>query len=298
MAKPTGRLRASLLLFFTASVCAAGAAGDKDARLSLFDAYNHAQTYDAIKPLVSGVLARQYAAIASQDAQQLQQVLTQQQLLSYRPRLVDIDAATSFLVLEDVMSKSNQATSARAYLVSKNRAGDWTLADSMMPDSVLKTLWTTRFTPTDFAQPTSCSIDGKDIRPQSALAIRQKDTIQVTLYPFTFSQADLDYWRETSGMTVNADAAAGNHFEHKSVVCRLVVKIDNANHASLLNVGFDDPTGALQVSKLWQPSKADVSALALDRGTINLVTAGTLGTDKDGLRWNVRIRVPVWEKGL
>jgi hypothetical protein len=296
MARPIGRSRASLLLCFAVCACVVEA---QDARISLFDRYNRATTYDEIKPLVSGELGRQYASVALHDARQLQQILTQQQLTSYHARVVEIDSATIFLVLDSVTSKSSRDTGAQAYVVSKSPAGDWTLANRLMPDSVLKTLWTTRFTPAEFVQPSSCAIDGREIGPQSALAVRQKDSIEITLYPFTFSQADLDYWRQVSGMTVNGDAPAGSHFDNRHIaVCRLVVKIDAANQLRLLNVGFDDQTGALSRSKLWQPSKADVSTLTLESGRISLVTAGTFGTDKDGIRWNLNIKVPVWEKGL
>jgi hypothetical protein len=113
------------------------------------------------------------------------------------------------------------------------------------------------------------------------------------------SQADLDYWRQVSGMEVNESAVTGSHFnDQKTAVCRLIVKIDKANQLSLLNVGFDDRKGAVARSQLWQPSKADVSTLALENGKIAVVTAGALGGDKDGIRWNLKIKVPVWEKGL
>src|SRR5437016_1677833 len=103
MAKPIGRSAASLLFFVAACVCAAEA---QDSRIAVFDRYNHASSYDDIKPLVSGELARQYAFVASHDAQRLQQVLAQQRLTSYRPRIVEIDDATSFLVLDNVTSTS------------------------------------------------------------------------------------------------------------------------------------------------------------------------------------------------
>jgi hypothetical protein len=297
MSKTISRSRASLWLLSAAWV---GVAEAQDARLSLFDRYNHAGTYQDIKPLVSGMLAQQYAFVASHDAQQLQQLMAQQQLTSYRPRIVNIDNTTSFLVLENVMSRYSRDTDAQAYLVAKGSDGTWTLANRLTPDSVFKTLWTTRFTPTDFVQPSSsCSIDGRDIKPQSALAVRRADSIEVTLYPFTFSQADLYYWQQVSGMTVSEDALVGSHFnDRKTAVCRLIVKIDKANHLSLLNVGFDDPKGAVMRSKLWQPSKADVSTLTLEGDKIDLVTAGTFGTEKDGIRWNLKIKVPIWEKGL
>lgn len=296
MAQLIARSRIFSLFFFAMCACVASA---QDARIALFDRYNHASTYDDIKPLVSGVLAQQYAFVGLHDAQQLQQILTQQRLTSYRPRIVEIDDATSFLVLDNVTSTSSREPSGQAYVLAKSPTSDWTLANRLMADSVLKTLWTTRFTPTEFVQPSSCSIDGRDIKPQSALAIRQGNSIEITLYPFTFSQADLDYWRQVSGMPVNEDALAGSHFnDRQAVVCRLIVKLDKANQPSLLNVGFDEQTGAGTRSKLWQPSKADVSTLTLEKGALALVTAGTFGADKDGIHWNLKIKVPVWEKGL
>jgi hypothetical protein len=279
-----------------AYACVANA---QDPRISLFDRYNRARTYDDIRPLVSGVLAQQYAFVASHDARQLQPMLMQQRLTSYRPRIVEIDDATGFLVLDSVTSTPSRDTRALAYVLAKSPAGDWTLANRLTADSILKTLWTTHFTPAQFAQPSSCSVDGREIKPQSALAVRHRDTIEISLYPFAFSQADLDYWRQVSGITVSDAALAGSHFDdRKTVVCRLIVKIDRANKLSLLNVGFDDQRGAITRSTLWQPSKADVSTLTLDKNTLDLVTAGAFGTDKSGIRWNVRIKVPIWEKGL
>jgi hypothetical protein len=287
-----------MLLFVVVCVCSAEA---QDARISVFDRYNHASAYDDIKPVVSGVLAKQYALRASRYARQLEQLLKQQQLASYRPRLVNIDNATSFLVLDNVTSKSQRATSAQAYVVSKSPSGVWTLANRVMPGAVLKTLWTTRFTPTEFVHPSSCSIDGRDIGAQSVLAVRQRDSIEVTLYPFAFSQADLAYWRQVSGMDVNDADVAASHFNGpKAPVCRLIVKMDPTNHLSLLNVGFDDPTRAPAVSKLWQPSKADVLSLrlSLENEKLDVATTGAVGTDRDGVRWNLTFKVPVWEKGL
>ena len=296
MAKPIGRSWPSLLFLFAACVCAVEA---QDARVAVFDRYNHASMYDDIRPLVSGELARQYASVASHDAQRLQQVLAQQRLTSYRPRIVEIDDATSFLVLDNVTSTSNRESGRPAFVLAKSATAGWTLANRLMADSVLKTLWTTRFSSTQFVQPSNCSIDGRDIRLQSALAIRQRDSIEITLYPFTFSEADLDYWRQVSGIPVNEGALTGSHFnDRQTVICRLIVKLDKADQPSLLNVGFDEQTGALSRSKLWQPSKADVSMLQLDKNTISLATAGTFGTDKDGIRWSLKIKVPIWEKGL
>src|SRR5262249_22296312 len=153
---------------------------------SIFERYNQATTYDALKPLVSGVLAEQYAFVVTHDAQRLPRLMAQQQLTSYRPRVVEIDDATSFLVLENIRPKTGADTSAQAYLLRRS-GGNWTLANRMLPDSVFKTLWTTRFTPSQFVQPSHCAIDGKEIAPQSALAVRQGDSIDISLYPFLFN---------------------------------------------------------------------------------------------------------------
>jgi len=92
MTKSAGASRG--LVFLALAACM-GLAAAQDARISAFDKYNHAATYDEIKPVVSGVLAQQYALLASRAGQQFSQVLNQQQLTSYSPRLVDVDNATS-----------------------------------------------------------------------------------------------------------------------------------------------------------------------------------------------------------
>jgi hypothetical protein len=290
------RKRFWVVLIFTACICVAHA---QDARISVFDRYNHATTYDEIKPILSAVLAQQYASIVSRNPERLSQILAQQQLTSYRSRLVEIDESTSFLVLEDVTSKFSQNKSAQAYLMSKGPDSAWTLANRMLPESIIKTLWTTRFAAADFVQASSCAIDGREIKTQSVLAIRQEDTIQIRLYPFTFSPADLEYWRQASGLSVRPEAIAGNHFQDRtSDVCRLVVKIDGPNRLSLQNVGFDDYTSSPARSTLWQPAKSEVPILALEKDTIRIATTGAIDTTKDGFRWNVNLRVPVWQRGL
>src|SRR5262249_50896571 len=136
--------RASLGLIVAACACVAQA---QDARISVFEQYNRARTFDEIKPLVSDVLAAQFAYVAAHDPQRLPQILAQQQLASYRPRIVEIDNTASFLVLENVAPKSSRDTSPQAYLLSKQASGGWTLANRLTPDSILKTLWTTSFSP-------------------------------------------------------------------------------------------------------------------------------------------------------
>jgi hypothetical protein len=74
MTTPIRVSRVPMLLFVVACVCSVEA---QDARIAVFDAYNHASTYDDIKAVVSGVLAR-YAFIASRDARRLEELLKQQ----------------------------------------------------------------------------------------------------------------------------------------------------------------------------------------------------------------------------
>jgi hypothetical protein len=270
----------------------------QDSRLALFDTYNTARTYQDVQPLVSGVLAQQYAAIASRDARQVPDILAQQQFASYRARIVEIDDANSLLVLEHVQPKLGHDTSSQAYLLMKNPAGRWTLANRMMPDSIIMALWTRHFNVSEFAQSASCVIDGREFLTRSALAIRRGDSIAITLYPFDFTPADLSYWRQMSGLP--ADAGAGeSHFSRRiPTVCRVVVKVSDAGRPSLLNVGFDDQTSAPARSTLWQPPQADVSRLELRQDVIELTTAGAVGADRTGFRWNVNIKVPIWQQGL
>jgi hypothetical protein len=241
----------------------------QDPRVALFETYNDARSYDDVEPLVSAVLAQRYALVAFRDPGRLADVLAQQQLASYRSRIVDVNATNGFLVLEHVQ-----------------------------PDSIVKTLWTRDFSPSEFAQPASCAVDGRQLATASALAVRRGDTVELSLYPFQFTQADLEYRRRMSGVPAR-EAAGDSHFSHRiPTVCGLVVKVGNAGRPSLLNVGFDDQSGAVLRSSLWQPSKTDVSRLAYENDVIELATAGRVGADSSGFRWNVRIEVPVWRMGL
>lgn len=287
------RVSALSALFFLAVPVVA-----QDSRLALFDGYNSARTYDAIKPLVSGVLAQQYALVASRDPGRVQEILARQQLASFRPRIVEIDGTNSFLVLENVRPKQGSDTGSQAYLLTRRAGGQWSLANRMLPDSVLKSLWTRHFDPAEFIQPASCAIDGRQISTRTALAVRRGDSIEIKLYPFEFSQADLDYWRRASGLPADGPTA-GSHFDGRiPTVCRLVVKMSVAGRPSLVNVGFDDEAGAPARSTLWQTPVGDVSAIVFDHDVISLATTGAVGRDRNGFRWNVKIKVPVWQQGL
>ncbi len=289
-----GAWTGSWLLVF---VVAIGTAKAEDARFSLFERYNRASTSDELEPLVSGTLARQFTVLGSK-AEELRSVLNGQRLASYTSRIVEIDDKTSFLVVESGRSGSGGRPEAQAYLLARAPGGDWTLANRFLAGSIIKTLWTDVFTPAQFNQVSQCSIDGQEIGPRSALAMREKDVIRINLYPFPFSKSDIDYWREISGLPV-ADAAKGNHFEdEKPSACVLTLGLDKENGITLFNVAREPWPGARASSKVWQASKADIARLEIGKKRIVLDTSGQLGTEPDGVRWNVKVDLPLWERGL
>lgn len=282
------------VLVFLASI---GTAAAEDPRLALFERYNRASSGDEVKPLVSGTLARQYGVLASKE-EELRRVLKAQQFASYKPRVVELDDKTTFLVVEDGRSASGGREQPQAYLLSKGAGGDWTLADRFLAQSIIKTLWTATFTPAQFNQASQCSMDGQEIGPRSALAVREKDVVRISLYPFPFSQSDLDYWRQVGGLRV-ADAATGSHFDDgKFVACVLTLGLDSQSGVSLFNVGREPEPGAQGSSKVWQAPKSDIARLEIGKNKIVLDTSGQLGTGTDGVQWKVKVDLPVWERGL
>ena len=108
------------VLVFLASI---GTAAAEDPRLALFERYNRASSGDEVKPLVSGTLARQYGVLASKE-EELRRVLKAQQFASYKPRVVELDDKTTFLVVEDGRSASGGREQAQAYLLSKGAGGN------------------------------------------------------------------------------------------------------------------------------------------------------------------------------
>jgi hypothetical protein len=270
-----------------------------DPRTMLFEKYNKASTYEEIGPLLSGLLAKQFAALASLDRKQFLQVVNNQQLISYSPRFVDIDDKTSFLVVDNAKSKSGQNVTGWVYLLSKNAVGDWTLANKFTADSIIKTLWMEKFAPERFNQPTVCSVDGKQIRAQSVLAFRENDTIKISLYPFPLSQADLDYWREVSGIPVDPNSSDNSHFpKYKGPMCLLTIKLDKNDQVTLVNIGFEDHSGGVARSTVWQVPKSAISKLQFGRSRIALETSGNVGATIDGISWNMKFDSPLWERGL
>src|SRR2546422_3919566 len=136
------------VLVFLVSI---GTARAEDPRLSLFERYNRASSGDEVKPLVSGMLARQYGVLASKE-EELRRVLKAQQFASYRARVVELDDKTTFLVVEDGRSASGGRAEAQAYPLSQGAGGGWALADRFLAPAIIKTPWTATFPPAQFNQ--------------------------------------------------------------------------------------------------------------------------------------------------
>jgi hypothetical protein len=293
----------------------------QDSRLATFEKFNHASTYEQARPLVSGVLAVQLDALNSR--QQVPKALSSLHLLSYDPRIVDIDENTSFLVLDNVKSDTVKQ-SRQTYLLSRDPEKHWTLANRLMGENVLKSLWTTHYSPSEFNQPSQCSMSGKDVDAslsakdllwQSAVAIRHKDTIEIRLFPFPISQADLDYLKlADSGVPSDSPAYQNTSLRAKHPECRIVVGLTDDGRIHFLNVGFNDP--ASQASTLFQgqnwaslpPSGAQTDPqtglppefknLVITKDRIRLESAGELQSAGKTIRWSTRLNLPLWQEGL
>lgn len=285
--------RAANGTWMLAVVIFVGTARAEDPRVTLFERYNRAATPAEVIPLVSGTLARQYASLGSQE-ETFRRVLKAQQLASYRSRVVEGGGATSFLVVDDAGGKQP----AQAYVLEKGAAGGWTLANRLLAASIVKVLWTDAFTPAQFNQASQCAIDGREIGPRSALAVREKNRIRISLHPFLFSESDIDYWKRLSGAPAKA-GTGGSHFEDaKASACVLTLELDERNAVTLFNVGEEAPPGAPTPSKVWQAPPSDIAKIEITGKRIVLDTTGRLGSETDGVRWSVTIDLPLWERGL
>jgi hypothetical protein len=175
--------------------------------------------------LVSGVLANQLAELSTKP-DEMRRALNYFQLVSYDPRIVEINDKTSFLVLEHAKSKVSKNERA-AYLLSRSDGKNWTLASRVMAQSVITSLWTTEYSPAELNQSSTCSVRGTGLDPslngkqwnlQSAVAFRTKDKIEIDLYPFQLKKRT---WI-----------------------------IDTNNQITFVNVGFNDPK--VGYSRVWQ----------------------------------------------
>ena len=303
-----------LVLLLTACVA-------RDPRIALFEKFNSATTYEQARPLLSGVLARQFDALQARPKEQTSKVLDSLRLTSYEPRIVEVNANTSFLVLDNPKSNQGQKTR-QSYLLVRDEGKDWTLANRLDADLVMKSLWITEYSPSDFNQPSQCSVFGKGIDPsidgkrwdmQSAVAIRYKDRIEISSYLFPQTKADLEYWKNW-GMPMDSAAFDSSSLSKNPPVCRIVFGLDKNGQIESINVGFDDP--AVHYSALFQdhgwtfpagsgsptgpqsPLPPEFTKLEITKDRIRVETAGEIRSGETGIRWTTKINLPMWERGL
>lgn len=270
--------------------------------------------------MLSGVLAQQLEQLRT-SPQNLLKVLKSLQLDSYDPRIVEINQNTSFLVLDN--PKSNRRQERRqSYLLNRDDGKNWTFANRLEADDVMKSLWITEYFPSDFNQSSQCSLFGKEVPPsingkewdmKSAVAIRDKDSIKIHLFPFPHTKADLEYWK-FRGMLVDAGVFESSSLSKSHPECRINFGLDKDGRIEYLNVGFNDPE--LQYSNGFQgPGWASLprvgaqtgpqnglppefTHLKITKDRIKLESAGAVPAGASGIRWKVKLDIPIWEKGL
>ena len=74
-------------------LCTCSKAAHRDPRLLMFDKFLRADTSDQSKPLVSGVLARQFATLDAKAREEAVKGITSVRSLHYDPRIVNVDSA-------------------------------------------------------------------------------------------------------------------------------------------------------------------------------------------------------------
>ena len=296
----------AIVYFLTASLsivaaCSQGGSPpQQDPRIRLFSKFNQATGYDEIKPMLSGVLAVQLEQIQAKNDSSMAKVLNRLKLASYDPRIVEINDNTSFLVLENARFTDGKS-GRQAYLLTRLPARGWTLSNRVPPESIIKSLWIREYVPTEFNQPSSCAISGREFPPsingkqwamQSAVAFRDKDKIEINLYPFPVSKADLDYWKYSGTVHDQVGDQVGSASKPHDT-CRIVFGLDPTGTIKFVNIGFDDPD--LHTSTLWQSS--EIPKVELDKGRIKIQTAGSVNAGST-VRWNCKIDVPLLDRGL
>lgn len=295
--------------------------GADDPRILIFKQFNRATTYNELKPLVSGVLAHQFADISTKP-DEMRKVLNYLQFTTYDPHVVEINANTSFLVLEN--TKSTASTEKRAaYLLSRTDENNWTLASRISAEMVITSMWTREYSPAEFDQTSSCSVRGASLDPTlngkqwnlaSATAFRTKDSIEVDLYPFPLKQADLEYWKFWSGMPIDPSAFQSSSVNDFHAECRIIFGLNKDHQITFVNVGFNHPKP--HFSAVWQgpgwawappqipkPSTKngvppEFPRLEITHDRIKLETAGKLESGGNTIRWKTKIDIPLWGKGL
>jgi len=277
-----------------------GSNPQQDPRIELFEKFNRATSYDEVKPLLSGVLAIQLEQVHEKPGPNTMSVLNRLKLASYVPRIVETNENTSFLVLDNATFIDGRS-GRQAYLLTRLPDKNWTLSNRVPPESIVKSLWMRQYAPSEFNQPSSCSISGREFPPsingkqwamQSAVAFRDKDKIEIDLYPFPVSQADIDDWKYM-GMAHEKTSAQDSPISKPHSTCRIVLGLNPSSEIKSMNIGFDSPD--LHTSTLWQSS--DFPRIEINKNRLKIQTAGTV-TAGSTIRWICKIDVPLLDKGL
>jgi hypothetical protein len=302
------------------------AASAADSRILLFQKFNRATTYDEVRPLVSGDLARGLEFTSRQHPDLMGTALNYLQFISYEPHIVELNPNNSFLVLEHGkprLGRDNHREERAVYLLSRVDGINWTIARRMERQQIITSLWFKDFSPAEFNQQSSCSVSGNNVDPtlngkewslQSAVAFRKMEDIEIDLFPFVIKQADLDYWKFWSGMPIDSNALQASSMNHFQPECRIVFGLDQNGQVKFVNVGFNNPTPHL--SAVWQgpgwswalpqfPKPNTSSGLPpefrtfeVTKDRIKLDTAGQLEAGGQTIHWKVKVDIPILDKGL
>lgn len=294
-----------------------------DPRILLFETFNRATNYNEVKPLVSDGLAQGLDFTNTQHPDQIVKALNYLQFIAYQPRLVELDPNNSFLVLEHAKSKFESNKEERAVYLLSRRGGNWTIARRMEPQQIIFSLWSRDFSPSEFNEPSTCSIsgssldaslNGKEWNLKSAAAFRKKDEIEIDLFPFPLQEADLDYWKYWSGKLDDMGTFQTSFLNAFHPECRIVFGLDQNGQVTFVNVGFNNPKP--HFSAVWQgpgwawaPPKVpkpntsnglppEFRTFEVTRNRIKLETAGQLQSSGTTIRWSAKIDIPLWERGL
>lgn len=302
------------------------AAAATDSRILLFEKFNRATTYDEVRPLVSGDLARGLEFTSKQHPDLMGTALNYLQFISYEPRVVELNSNNSFLVLEPGkprLERGDHREEQAVYLVTRDNGTNWTIARRMQTQQIITSLWFKEFSPAEFNQRSSCSVAGTNVDPtlngkewnlKSAVAFRKKEDIEIDLFPFPLKQSDLDYWKFWSGKLTDMGSFQTSSLNAFHPECRIVFGLDQNGHVKFVNVGFNNPSP--HFSAVWQgpgwswdppqfpkPSTSnglppEFRTFEITKNRIKLETSGQLEAGGQTIHWNANIDIPLWDKGL
>lgn len=300
--------------------------GATDPRILLFEKFDRANTYDEVRTLISGDLARGLEFTNRQHPDLMVTALNYLQFISYQPHIVELTSNNSFLILEHVKPKlprDNDNEQRAVYLLTRSDGVNWTIARRMETQQIISSLWSRDFSPAEFNQPSTCSVAGTNVDPaltgkvwnlKSAVAFRRNEEIEIDLFPFPLKEADMNYWKFWSGKLADMGSFQTSSLNTFHPVCRFVFGLDQNGQVKFVNVGFNNP--GPHFSAVWQgpgwswappqfpkPKTSnglppEFQTFEVTKNRIRLETAGQLDSGGQTIQWNANIDIPVWDKGL